>query len=39
MDILLFVAVTVYRVNPLQLTALQLAKLLGQNSIETIVYK
>ena len=39
MDILLLVAVTVYEVNPVQLTLLQLAKLLGQESVETLVYK
>lgn len=39
MDILMLVAMTVYEVNPLQLTLLQLAKLLGQDSIETLVYK
>ena len=39
MDILMLVSMTVYEVNPLQLTLLQLAKLLGQDSIETLVYK
>jgi len=39
LDLLVFVAVTVYHVNPYQLSALMLAKLLGQDTVEALVYK
>lgn len=39
MDLLVFVAVSIYQVTPVQLTALMLTKLLAQETIETIAYE
>lgn len=39
LDLLVFVAVTVYKVTPLQLTSLMLSKLLAQDTVEALVYK
>ncbi|XP_064382621.1 sorting nexin-14-like [Halichondria panicea] len=38
MDLVVMLATNVYQVNPLQLTTLMLVKLLGQESIESVVY-
>ena len=39
MDLVVFVATNVYQVTDVQLATLMLVKLLGQESIESLVYK
>lgn len=39
MDLLLFVATSVYRISPLQLTVLMLVKLLSQDTVEALAYR
>ena len=39
LDLLLLVAVSVYHISPLQLTSLMLAKLLAQNTVDTLAYR
>lgn len=39
MDLVLFLAQSVYHASPLQLTVLMMAKLLGEDTVETLAHR